>query len=267
MDKFIKIKLDTEFYFNDLLQDIKLEPITQGRNGAILCYKIESIVPIVRSTTKYKYQNQTLNKNHEKLKSIIENYTKVPLNNAMIEVYTDKYTTMNYHSDQNLDLEKDSYICLYSCYNNTKPTKYRTLMIKNKETNEEYSIEMEPNTVIIFSIDTNSKWLHKIVLENQNQHQHKDQHKDQHQDQNQNMWLGITFRTSKTLVKFIEGVPYIRNSIGEYNVLTLATKDQEKEYYKLRSVENKSKDFYNWPENINYTISPSDIVLCDDIIE
>ena len=49
---------------------------------------------------------------------IIENIKKisgidVKLNNALIEIYGSKYCTMGYHSDQSLDLDEKSYICIF----------------------------------------------------------------------------------------------------------------------------------------------------------
>ena len=35
----------------------------------------------------------------------------------MIERYNYKYVTMKDHSDQDMDLDPESYICVFSCYN------------------------------------------------------------------------------------------------------------------------------------------------------
>ena len=69
-----------------------------------------------------------------------------------------------------------------------------------------------------------------------------------------NKWLGITFRKSKTMIRFKNDLPYFDN--GE--VLKLADENQQREFYKLRGEENKSMDFnYPW---IGYTLSKSDTI-------
>ena len=68
---------------------------------------------------------------------------------------------------------------------------------------------------------TNKKYLHKIILNNNNI--------------TGNLWLGITFRLSKTFIHFINELPYFSNG----NQLTLANDEQKKEFYKYRQTENK----------------------------
>ena len=56
----------------------------------------------------------------------------VYFNNALLEMYDKDYVTMGEHSDQAQDLDLDSYICLFSCYNNIETKDIRSLKIKNK---------------------------------------------------------------------------------------------------------------------------------------
>ena len=228
--------------FNELYAITKYEKITNGRSGAILVDNTNNI-PIVRTTTKYKNPVQLFTPIHH---NIIDNIKKtsncdINFNNALIEIYNNDYKKMGEHSDQALDLADNSYICLFSCYNNHLATNIRTLKIKQKNTDITTDIKLDHNSIILFSLDTNSKYLHKIVLDENYI--------------NNDEWLGITFRLSKTFIKFINEIPYLYNNI----ILTLATPDEMKQFYKHRSDENKSVGFV-WPE-INYTISPSDIIL------
>ena len=58
-------------------------------------------------------------------------------------------STMKYHSDQALDLADNSYICIFSCYDN--PINLRTLRIKNKLTVSP-NLEMCINNIFFLNI-------------------------------------------------------------------------------------------------------------------
>ena len=231
-------------YSFDELSQINFEDITKGRKGSILVNVNNSIVPIIRTTTQYKNPAQQFLKIHhnlisnikDKIKDDIKDNENINFNNALIEIYDDNYCSMGYHSDQSLDLEEDSYICLFSCYDNGYAT--RKLMIKNKLSNEETEILLENNSIILFSYKTNEENLHKIVIDSKKG----------------NKWLGITFRVSKTFIKFINEIPYINDKI-----LRLADENEKKEFYIHRSNENKNIG-YKYPK-IDYTISISDILF------
>ncbi len=251
---FTKVILDyKDNLFSELSEITKFEDITKGRDGAVLVDTENSLIPLVRTTTKYirppqRFQSihyDIMEKINEKVKETI-NLDDIHFNNALIEVYDCKYHKMGFHSDQALDLAEDSYIAIYSCYENVQNVKrssLRKLIIKNKETDKSSEIIMEHNSVIIFSLQTNRQHLHKIILENINEN---------------NRWLGITFRLSKTFINHIDNTPFIYNTD---NILTLANKEETIKFYKLRGEENKSLDF-KYPE-FNYTISVSDTLPID----
>ena len=92
--------------------------------GAIL-YQAErgsDRLPIVRTTTRYSRPSQSLSPGHHDLVEAIHTVAGLPeqlnLNNVMAEIYEPSYKTMKWHSDQALDLDPASYICIYSCYEN-----------------------------------------------------------------------------------------------------------------------------------------------------
>lgn len=226
-----------KFFINthqDIFSDLsscEFEQITHGRKGANLCINNS----LVRTTTKYKLPNQPFGEVHHDLINKIKSIkSDVRLNNALVEIYDDDYRSMGYHSDQALDLENDSYICIFSCYD--KPGGVRKLIIKNKTTNKESEVVMDHSSVIVFSTQTNKEFLHKIILD----------------ECRGSRWLGVTFRLSKTFVEFINGVAHINKKI-----LRLANEDETREFYKLRSRENREIN-YLYPD-IDYTISPGDI--------
>jgi hypothetical protein len=66
--------------------------------------------------------------------------------------------------------------------------------------------------------------------------------------------LGITFRTSKTFVRFCGGFACFPDDAR----LTLADAEERREFYHLRSRENTLTDFA-YPR-ITYTISESDLM-------
>lgn len=153
--------------FEKLQKNIIFEDICKGRKAAILVKPENNLIPIVRTTTIYKNRMQILPKI---LENIVENKD---YNNVMIELYTDEYRSMSYHSDLALDLIGD--ICIYSCYPEDEKER-RKLIIKNKTTGEvkEKILENE----VTFDLEFNRTHLHKIV--------------------GRGRWLGITYRKSST---------------------------------------------------------------------
>jgi hypothetical protein len=239
--------------FNNLSNTIKFEKITNGRKGAILVNN-NKIISIVRTTAKYNIPAQLFLPIHydiiDKIKKTTD-ITNINFNNALIEIYNNDYKNMGEHSDQALDLADNSHICLFSCYNNPLSTNIRTLKLKNKITNELSEIQLNHNSIVIFSLETNSKHLHKIILDTS-------AHAYVHKTNNQFLsdeWLGITFRLSKTFIKFINEIPYFNNTNV---ILKIANSCETNLFYKNRSIENKSID-YIWTD-INYTISQSDVI-------
>ena len=203
-----------------------------------------NLIPLVRTTTSYNLPNQTFLPIHDDIINNIKHISAIDnleFNNALIEIYSSKYCTMGFHSDQALDLNQNSFICIFSCYNDPLTTNLRKLIIKDKISKQSYDIVLDHNSIVIFSVDTNSKYLHKIILEDNSS--------------SDISWLGVTFRQSKTFITFINELPYF---FSTNKILTLANEKQRKEFYKLRSQENSSINFM-YPE-INYTLSESDLL-------
>lgn len=248
---FVKKFIDTNNdVFQKLNEFVKFEVVTKGRLGCILVNNANK-VPIVRTTTKYNDPAQLFTDIHyEIIDAIKKAFVDVNLefNNAMLETYNSEYFSMGFHSDQALDLDPNSYICLFSCYNIIPDQKNtRILRIKNKESNEQIDIMLEHNSVVIFSTETNKKYLHKIILPT-------------NEGDNGVVWTGLTLRMSKTFVQFHNNVPYIINDNTNVPLapLALATDNETKEFYKQRSNENKLTNFEY--SQINFTISKSDLL-------
>lgn len=241
---FSKYIINFENLFDELLKSTEFEDITNGRKGAILVDYKNDLIPIVRTTTNYnKPVQKFLSIHHKIIDSIkeISNNHKLEFNNAMIEIYDSSYRTMGYHTDQALDLADDSYICIFSCYSDISTVDIRKLKLKNKITGECSEILLEHNSLVLFPVSTNSKYLHKIVLENMHMKDKK--------------WLGITFRLSKTFINFVNEVPYFYPS---NIILSLANEKEKQEFMKHKSSENLNID-YIYPD-IHYTINLSDMM-------
>lgn len=248
----IILPLDQDL-FSELSGSVQFEVTGKGRLGNHLVYEGEEGIPLVRTTTNYSIPAHTFSDQHKMIvDSIHANFNDVkqsaiPLfNNALIEIYDRHYTKMKYHSDQCIDVAKDSYIALFSCYE--KPEELteqsiRKLKIKHKENQEESEILLTHNSVVLFSVSTNSKYLHKIVLE---------PIRGMKPLKSDNRWLGITFRKSNTFIQFRNNLPCFPNG----KILKLADETQSKEFYKLRGEENKHMDF-KYPE-LYYTLSLAD---------
>ncbi|MGH1517285.1 alpha-ketoglutarate-dependent dioxygenase AlkB [Chryseobacterium sp. JK1] len=253
--EFKKILLPLEEnLFTRLSLSAEFESTGKGRLGNHLVKVEDMLIPIVRTTTRYtipatafsKIHHQLVDSINEKLSSENVEIPKQDFNNALIEIYDSSYTKMGFHSDQALDLKDDSFIGLFSCYDRPEEieeSQLRKLVVKNKTTDEEFEILLHHNSVVLFSVEDNKKFQHKIILNSAS---------SSRKVENDNKWLGITFRTSKTHIKFQDEKPYF--STGE--VLTKADQEQEAEFFKLRGQENRLLDFVYPP--IFFTISQAD---------
>merc|ERR1712137_697376 len=156
-------------------------------------------------------------------------------NYALIEWYDHRYTTMGFHSDCCFDSHEGSDICVLSLYpkENLPP---RTLVVKNKTTNEITNIPMEHGHLIRLSYEFNRNHVHKIVGTSE--------------------WIGLTFAKSKTFIHFVNEQPFFADGTQ----LTLATKEQTKQFRIIRSRENSSTQTEDYP-HITYTISQGDLSL------
>lgn len=234
-----------EYLFSELFASVRFEDVGKGRLGAVLVRIDETnAVPLVRTTTRYSVPAQRFRAVHERLAQQIQERLALAagFNNALIECYTNAYTKMGSHSDQAVDLADGSLIAVFSCYENPEVGPPRKLVVESKECGgEPAEIPLTHNSVVTFSVDTNRRLKHKIVL-------------DGPARMPENRWLGITFRTSKTFVWFRDGRPFF--SDGAH--LVPADEEQRKEFYQLRRRENNETDFAYPP--LTYTISESDLM-------
>ena len=229
----------TDNPFEALLASVLFDDVANGRRGTVLVKVDADGIPIVRTTTPYRAPAQPFRDIHDRLAQQIRGDASCAFNNALVEHYTNVYATMKRHSDQALDLADESSIAVYSCYRDPRqPT--RRLIVKSKESDASFEILLAHGSVVAFSLDTNRRFTHAIAL---------------CANAPDNEWLGITFRTSRTFVRFVDGHPRLSN--GER--LTLANDEQRREFFQLRRRENDETGF-RYP-SISYTISESDLRL------
>lgn len=234
-----------ENLFAELAASAPWEDAGKGRRGATLTRVDEAGgVPLVRTTTQYRNPPQRFRAVHERLAQRIQEHAALPVgfNNALIESYTNDCTTMGSHSDQALDLADESFIAVLSCYRNPGASPPRKLIFESKVPGgEKFEIPLAHHSVVAFSVGSNRRLRHKIVLAAP----------DRATD---NQWLGLTFRTSKTFLRFRDGLAYLPQGAR----LTAADEDQRREFYRLRRRENKETDFGYPP--LTYTVSESDLM-------
>ncbi|MGW8761492.1 alpha-ketoglutarate-dependent dioxygenase AlkB [Streptomyces sp. NPDC055815] len=234
-----------EDLFAELSVSARLEDVGKGRRGGVLTRIDETGgVPLVRTTTRYGSPAQRFRAVHERLAQRIQERAALPVgfNNALIESYTNAYTKMGGHSDQALDLADDSFIAVFSCYEHPDAGPPRKLLFASKEPGgETFEIPLAHNSVVAFSVDSNRRLRHRIVLEAPAQAA-------------DNRWLGLTFRTSKTLLRFRDGHAYLPEGVR----LASADEEQRREFYRLRRRENDETDFA-YPL-LTYTVSESDLM-------
>ena len=247
-DEFCQYALPIEDnLFEELMASVQFENVGKGRQGTVLVKHDEKGgIPIVRTTTKYNSPAQCFQAVHLNLARQIQQSASLPFdfNNALIENYTNAYAKMGFHSDQALDLKDGSTVAIFSCYKYPElANPPRKLVVLPKEPDlKTIEIPLIHNSIVLFSLNTNRRFKHKIVL-------------DTSACPPENQWLGITFRTSKTFVKFRDQGTYFEDDGAP---LTLANEEQRNEFYSLRSCENKETDF-TYPQ-IGYTISESDMM-------
>ncbi len=232
--------------FENLFASVRFEETGKGRQGAVLVKpNAAGCIPIVRTTTRYNAPAQCFRQVHERLARRIQERASIPVgfNNALIENYTNAYATMGGHSDQALDLADGSFIAIFSCYQYPElANPPRKLLVESKESESaKAEIPLLQNHVVVFSVAANRRLRHKIVL-------------NASRATPENRWLGITFRTSKTLVRFRDEGAYFLDDVP----LTLANDDQKREFFHLRRRENDETDF-TYPR-LTYTISESDLM-------
>ncbi|MFJ5137765.1 alpha-ketoglutarate-dependent dioxygenase AlkB [Streptomyces sp. NPDC088707] len=234
-----------ENLFAELSASALLEDVGKGRRGATLTKTDEAgRFPLVRTTTRYGSPAQRFRAVHERLARRIQERAALPVgfNNALIETYTNAYTTMGGHSDQALDLADDSFIAVFSCYRHPEAGPPRKLLFASKQSaGETFEVPLAHHGVVVFSVDANRRLRHRIVLEKP-------------VPAADNQWLGVTFRTSKTLVRFRDGQAYLPQGAR----LVAADDEQSREFYRLRRRENEETDFVYPP--LTYTISESDLM-------
>ncbi|MFF4948571.1 hypothetical protein [Streptomyces chattanoogensis] len=245
-DEIISCALPTEEnLFAELSASARLEDVGKGRRGAVLT-KIDEAggVPLVRTTTRYSSPAQRFRAVHERLAQQVQERAALPIgfNNALIESYTNAYRTMGSHSDQALDLADESFIAVFSCYEHPEVSPPRKLIFESKESGvDRFEIPLAHNSIVAFSVDSNRRLRHKIVL-------------DTPVPTADNQWLGVTLRTSKTFLQFRDGHTYLPQGAR----LTSADDEQRREFYQLRRRENTETDFV-YPL-LTYTISESDLM-------
>lgn len=231
-----------EGLFAALSGSARLEQLGKGRQGAVLVAPDVRGVPVVRTTTAYTLAAQCFRAVHTELARGIGACASlaVPFNNALLEVYGRAYATMGAHSDQALDLDEAGEIAVFSCYERPDAGASRSLMIEAKEGGDAFVIPLVHGSTVVFSAETNRRFRHRIVL-------------DPASKGPDDVWLGVTFRTSKTFVHIRDG----QATLADGTLLKIADDEQRRELLRLRGQENRERDF-RYPR-VAYTLSESDL--------
>lgn len=229
--------------YEALLRSARFEAVAHGRQGTVLVAPDPTRgVPIVRTTTSYSAPARRFQPLHERLARRIQERASLAraFNNALIERYTSAYAKMGFHSDQAQDLAPESFIAIYSCYQSPEQSLApRKLIVETKEPGGGFELPLVHDSIVVFSLDTNRRFRHKIVLSASLQSP-------------ENPWLGLTFRTSSSFVR-IEGE---QATFEDGSPLTMASPDEARAFLALRRRENTETQF-RYPR-LTYTLSASD---------
>jgi hypothetical protein len=247
--EFLQFECKELNFFKPLFEKCKLESICPGRYGAISVEPREKgTYPIVRTTSQYHEAPTFFTSEIKLLRHIVQTETKsssLDFNNAMVEMYDYKYYKMGKHTDITLDLEDNSWICLFTCYNhpNPKPQDLRLLRTYNKITQKEESIVLKHNFFVLFSTKTNQTHVHHIVLPTNAK------------VFSFTKWLGVTMRMSKTFVQTSDKIPMF---VHLQKPLRLATAHERTMFNNMKHQENTQTDFIYPYSEIDFCLSPSD---------
>lgn len=253
-DGFRKVTIDTRGLnlFEELVGAVQWEHLGKGREGAIIVnYADDEGVPIVRTTTCYENAAQRWKAVHKMLVERIAAEVMgggARFNNASLEIYDSSYRKMGYHTDASLDLAADTWICLFTVYEDPMTQSgIRTLCTLKKSTQAALDITLDHNSAVLFSTSTNHAHLHKIVALSPPK-------------PTESRWLGVTLRWSKRRIQFgLDGVPRFQDNPGR--VLTLASPGERGLFIRCKGDENKTDGVYQWDDNgITFTISKSDLM-------
>lgn len=241
---FLKETIKIENSFHKFKNSCDFSESGRGQTGAYLGKLELNKFPLVRGTNRNFPIIQPFQPIHYDLVHKIKNAydaIKFEFNFAQVEIYDNTYCKMKYHSDLSLDLEKDSFIGLFSCYS-LPNYNCRTLKIKEKSNGNITSINLNNNSVVLFSQQTNRLNLHKIMLSYQ------------YKELSEACWLGITFRMSRTYITFINEQPYFSKTLKR---LRLANKEEEILFFNEKNLENRHIN-HKFLE-IDYTINANDL--------
>ncbi|GAA2103098.1 hypothetical protein GCM10009759_38170 [Kitasatospora saccharophila] len=230
--------------FAELLDSVRWEETGRGRRTAVIVrVGADGGVPLVRTTARYAEPAQRFRPVHERLARLVRERAGLPdgLDNALVELYTNAYTSMGAHSDLALDLAAGSSIALYSCYRDPAGPP-RTLRFEPKDgvPGRDFAVPLVQHGLVVLPLAANRRFRHRILLEPTARAV-------------DNEWLGVTFRTSATPVRYRAGRAHL--PAGE---LRAATEEEQHEFRLLRRRENRETDFGYQP--LAYTVSPSDLL-------
>jgi hypothetical protein len=240
-----RLDLPSSVTFESLRSSIDWEVTGKGRCAANLVDVQDSKVPIVRTTTSYQRPNQRFLPIHAQVRDAISKQVAgTQYNNVLAELYDHAYRRMGFHKDQSLDLAIPSVISVFSLYNNPATKSVRTLRIKNLATSQTWDVRMEHQSVVSFSTDVNATHVHQILLT---------EAKDDSPDV---LWLGMTFRHSKTMVHYRDDRVFF---CDDDRRMVLADGKQRGEFLRAKGSENAGVGTRDDRE-LSYTLSEGDMV-------
>lgn len=145
-----------------------------------------------------------------------------------------------------MDLADGSSIAVFSCYEYPeRANPPRMLIVESKEPGgERFEIPLTHHGVVVFDTQANRRHRHQIVLRGPG-------------PTLGNRWLGVTFRTSKTVVTYHGG----RALFADGADLTLADEERRRMFFAHRRRENHETDFA-YPR-VDDTVSESDLLPPD----
>lgn len=240
-----------------LCKDVAFEPVgRRGREAAVFVRAGEGslAVPLVRTSTAYSLRRRWFTSDLCELCAAIG---RPDANVALVERYSCEYSAMGPHSDMALDLDPDSVISLFTCYEPAveADVHFRNLAFYDKTVvDKQWAVPLRHNAVVNFLVHENARMRHAILPV-----------RAAVRPPSTVVFVGVTLYKAKTFIDFDSGCTLVPSG----KTLRLATTtDEQRDIWRRKGVENFALtteeawgDFCRNDPDHELTISPADLLM------
>lgn len=233
-----KLLNSAENYFDELADSCLFETAGTRKVSILVKPNVDNSMPLVRTMLKVnspaQYFSHALTQLIDQIKiAFKETHAELEFNSAKIEIYTHApRSLLGFRVDTSgLDLQPDSAVCLFSCYN------------KQIESSTAF-FGIPHNSAAIFAPKQHIFFYPIPLTLNTPASLH---------------WMSITLKLSKTFVDFSLAAPRLLTENRQWRPLCLATQKDYHDLNVMKCRENNDSSF-EYPPLLAFTISPGDLL-------